>query len=70
MAAKHGVTVAVHPHSHHTSLVLTPAEYDRLLAATEAAGIMFNPDTGHMLRGGHDVMACFEKYRRGSSTSI
>ncbi len=38
-------------------------EYDRLLAATEQAGIMFNPDTGHLLRGGHEVMACFEKHR-------
>ena len=62
-AVKHGVTVAVHPHSHHTSLVLTPPEYDRLLAATEGAGVMFNPDIGHLLRGGHDVTACLEKYR-------
>jgi sugar phosphate isomerase/epimerase len=63
MAKKHGIVAAVHPHSHHTSLVLTPAEYDRLLAATAQAGIMFNPDTGHMFRGGHDVMATFDKYR-------
>jgi len=62
-AGQRGVTVAVHPHSHHTSLVLTPEEYDRLLAATEAAGIMFNPDTGHILRGGHDPMACFRKHQ-------
>ena len=63
MAKKQGVTAAVHPHSHHTSLVLTPPEYDRLLAATADAGIMFNPDTGHMFRGGHDIMATFDKYR-------
>jgi sugar phosphate isomerase/epimerase len=62
-AGRRGVTVAVHPHSHHTSLVLTADEYDRLLAATEAAGIMFNPDTGHMLRGGHDLLDSFEKHR-------
>jgi sugar phosphate isomerase/epimerase len=62
-AHKGSVTVAVHPHSHHTSLVLTPDQYDRLLAATEAAGIMFNPDTGHMLRGGHDLLAMFQKHR-------
>jgi sugar phosphate isomerase/epimerase len=63
-AAQEGVTVAVHPHSHHTSLVVTPAEYDRLLAATEPTGMMFNPDTGHLLRGGHEVLACFQKYQR------
>ncbi len=62
-AREHGVTVAVHPHSHHTSLVLRPEEYDRLLSATEAAGIIFNPDTGHMLRGGHDLLATLRKYR-------
>jgi sugar phosphate isomerase/epimerase len=62
-AHKGSVTVAVHPHSHHTSLVLTPEQYDRLLAATEPAGIMFNPDTGHMLRGGHDLLAMFQRHR-------
>jgi sugar phosphate isomerase/epimerase len=58
-----GVTVAVHPHSHHTSLVLSGAEYDRLLGATEASGLMFNPDTGHILRGGQDALACLKKHR-------
>ncbi len=62
LAAPRGVTVALHPHSHHTSLVLTPEQYDRLLAATEAAGLMFNPDTGHMLRGGHDLLATLAKH--------
>jgi sugar phosphate isomerase/epimerase len=58
-----GVTVAVHPHSHHTSLVLTGEEYDRLLAATEASGLMFNPDTGHIVRGGQDLLECFRRHR-------
>jgi sugar phosphate isomerase/epimerase len=30
-ALKSGVSLAVHAHSHHTSLVLTASEYDRLL---------------------------------------
>jgi sugar phosphate isomerase/epimerase len=59
-----GVTVAVHPHSHHTSLALSAAEYDRLLAATADAGLMFNPDTGHILRGGHDPLDCLKRHRR------
>jgi sugar phosphate isomerase/epimerase len=62
-AEKLGVIVAVHPHSHHTSLVLTGEEYDRLLAATEASGLRFNPDTGHILRGGQDLLACFQRHR-------
>ena len=58
-----GVTVAVHPHSHHTSLVLSAAEYDRLLAATESSGLMFNPDTGHILRGSQDALDCLKRHR-------
>jgi sugar phosphate isomerase/epimerase len=58
-----GVAVAVHPHSHHTSLVLTGAEYDRMLAATEASGLMFNPDTGHIVRSGQDLLDCFRRHR-------
>ena len=63
-AKKLGVTVAVHPHSHHTSLVLTGEEYDRLLAATESSGLMFNPDTGHIIRGGQDLLECFQRHRQ------
>lgn len=57
------VTVAVHPHSHHTSLVLSAAEYDRLLSATAKSGLMFNPDTGHIVRGGQDLLGCFKRHR-------
>lgn len=62
-AKKEGVTVAVHPHSHHTSLVLTGEEYDRLLEATADSGLMFNPDTGHIIRGGQDPLECFQRHR-------
>jgi inosose dehydratase len=63
LGKRRGVVVAVHPHSHHTSLVLSAMEYDRLLGATEASGLMFNPDTGHIVRGGQDLMDCFKKHR-------
>jgi len=59
-----GVVVAVHPHSHHSSLALNGDQYDALLAATEDSGLMFNPDTGHILRGGQDPVACFRRHRR------
>jgi len=62
-ADKAGVTAAVHPHSHHTSLALTADEYDRLLSATAQSGIRFNPDSGHILRGGQDLLDCFKRYR-------
>ncbi len=62
-AAMKGVHVAIHPHSHHTSLVITTEEYARLLDAVAPAGIGFNPDTGHILRGGQDLMALLKRYR-------
>jgi inosose dehydratase len=58
-----GVVAAVHPHSHHTSLVLTGNQYDALLAATADSGLMFNPDTGYMLRGGMDPVDFFRRHR-------
>jgi inosose dehydratase len=57
-----GVVVAVHPHSHHSSLALDAGQYDTLLAATEESGLMFNPDTGHIIRGGQDPAACFRRH--------
>jgi inosose dehydratase len=58
-----GVTVCVHPHSHYGSLVESAAEYDALLAATEDSGLMFNPDCGHIVRSGTDLMPCLRRHR-------
>ena len=63
LGSRRGVVVAVHPHSHHTSLVLSADQYDRLLEATEASGLMFNPDTGHIIRGQQDLLGCFQRHR-------
>ena len=57
-----GVRVAVHPHSHHGSLVKSTEEYDRLLAKTDPATVAFNPDVGHIIRGGQDAVACFRRH--------
>jgi len=58
-----GVTVCVHPHSHHGSLIESEAEYDAVLSATADSGLMFNPDVGHIVRGGQDPMVCLTRYR-------
>lgn len=50
-----GVTVAVHPSSHHNTLLLTRADYDALFARLDPK-VGWVPDTGHILRGGQ-VMA-------------
>jgi len=56
--AELGVEVAVHPHSHHGSLLESAEEYARLLEATADSGLGFNPDTGHIVRGGQDLLTC------------
>ena len=61
--AKRGVTVCVHPHSHHGSLLETAEEYDALLSRTADSGLSFNPDAGHIVRGGQDLMDCFRRHR-------
>lgn len=56
-----GVTVAVHPSSHHNTLLLTRADYDDLFALLEPM-VGWVPDTGHILRGGQtmdDTLAAF-----------
>jgi inosose dehydratase len=62
-AEKVKVELAIHPHSHHTSLVTTVEDYERLLTPAAAWGIGFNPDTGHILRSQQDLMACLQRYR-------
>ena len=58
-----GVTVCLHPHSHHGSLLESAAEYDEVLSATADSGLMFNPDAGHVVRGGQDLMDCIRRHR-------
>ncbi len=56
--AELGVEVVVHPHSHHGSLLESAEEYGRLLEATADSGLGFNPDSGHIVRGGQDLLTC------------
>jgi inosose dehydratase len=58
-----GVPVAVHPSSHHNTLLFTRADYDRLFALTDPALLGWVPDTGHILRGGHDILDTLTTYR-------
>ncbi|AHG48205.1 myo-inositol catabolism protein (plasmid) [Rhizobium leguminosarum bv. trifolii CB782] len=49
-----GVAVAVHPSSHHNTLLFTRNDYDRLFALLDPR-VGWVPDTGHILRGGQQV---------------
>lgn len=49
-----GITLALHPSSHHNTLLFDKADYDRIFALLEE-GIGWVPDTGHILRGGQNM---------------
>ena len=57
------VLVCAHPHSHHGSLIESTEEYDRFLSETADSGLMFNPDAGHIVRGGQNLMDCMRRHR-------
>ncbi|HEX4764941.1 MAG TPA: sugar phosphate isomerase/epimerase [Lichenihabitans sp.] len=61
LGRKAGVPVAVHPSSHHDTLLLTRADYDELFARLDA-GVGWVPDTGHILRGGQDILDTLRSY--------
>jgi sugar phosphate isomerase/epimerase len=58
-----GVLVCAHPHSHAGSLLESAEEYDQFLSQTEDSGLMSNPDAGHIVRGGQDLMDCMRQHR-------
>ena len=62
LAARAGVAVNVHPHSHHGSLLETAEEYQYLLDHLDPAYVSFGPDTGHIVRGGQDLLACLRTH--------
>ncbi|WP_167859078.1 sugar phosphate isomerase/epimerase family protein [Paenibacillus cymbidii] len=56
-----GVHVNVHPHSHHGSLLETAESYSYLMERLDAE-IALGPDSGHIVRGGQDLVQCVRKY--------
>lgn len=56
LGRKAGVRVAFHPHSHHGSIFETRDEYERIMKLTDPELIGWNPDTGHIVRGGQDLI--------------
>jgi len=62
MAVASGVLVNVHPHSHYGSLLETAEEYQYLLDRLDPLCVSFGPDTGHIVRGGQDLMDCIKTH--------
>lgn len=61
-ARERGVPVDVHPHSHAGSIIETAEEYDRLMSMTDSDLVGWCPDTGHIVRGGLDLVSTLKKY--------
>lgn len=57
-----GVPVAVHPSSHHDTLLFTRTDYDDLFALLDS-GVGWVPDTGHIIRGGQDILETLRTHR-------
>jgi sugar phosphate isomerase/epimerase len=57
-----GVAVAVHPSSHHDTLLFSRADYDRIFALLDPQ-VGWVPDTGHILRGGQSMNDTLEAHR-------
>ncbi len=48
--------------SHYGSLLESAAEYEYLLTRLDPALVSFGPDTGHIVRGGQDLLACLRTW--------
>ena len=60
---KAGVQVAVHPSSHHNTLLFDRADYDTIFGLLDASLVGWVPDTGHILRGHQDMADTLTTYR-------
>ena len=58
-----GVQVAVHPSSHHNTLLFDRADYDRIFGMIDPSLVGWVPDTGHILRGHADMADTLTTYR-------
>jgi len=57
-----GLSANVHPHSHFGSLLESAEEYQYLLDNLDPRFVSFGPDTGHIIRGGQDLMTCLRQH--------
>ena len=62
LGRKAGVQVAVHPSSHHNTLLFDRADYDRIFALLDPDLVGWVPDTGHILRGHKDMADTLRTY--------
>ncbi len=62
LAVTKNVPVDVHPHSHAGSIIETAEEYQKLMDMTDTSLVGWCPDTGHIVRGGLDLLDTIKTY--------
>lgn len=62
VAAEQGVPLAVHPSSHHDTLIYDEADYAAIFERMDPS-VGWVPDTGHILRGGQSVGDAMSRWR-------
>ena len=62
LAMARGVSANVHPHSHFGSLLESADDYQYLIDRLDPAVVSFGPDTGHIVRGGQDLLQCLSTH--------
>jgi sugar phosphate isomerase/epimerase len=62
LGRKAGVDIAVHPSSHHNTLLFDRLDYDRIFGLLDPALVGWVPDTGHLLRGHKDMLDTLRTY--------
>lgn len=63
LGRKAGVEVALHPSSHHNTLLFDRADYDRIFGLLDPSLVGWVPDTGHILRGHADMLDTLKTYQ-------
>lgn len=63
LGRKAGVDIAVHPSSHHNTLLFDRPDYDRIFSLLDPSLVGWVPDTGHLLRGHQDMLDTLRTYR-------
>lgn len=57
-----GIEIGIHASSHEHTLLFSEADYEMILDLTDPSMVGWVPDTGHMLRGGHDLLGMLERH--------
>lgn len=58
-----GVDIALHPSSHHGTLLFGRSDYDTIFAHLDPDLVGWVPDTGHILRGHPDILDTLRAHR-------